>query len=108
MLEFVVVTDDDKPLGVISKYSLLDQIEDETSKMSFIDERVELLKLKSCLIVDHNWPLHEIIKRFSRRVQLDLYDPLIVVDDLKIVGQIPAFVLTELIIKSGEFNDTDS
>ena len=84
---------------MINRYQLLEQLQGDLAKSVYLEQELKSLLIKDVVTVDVEWPLKEILSRVSLRKESDLYDPVLVTEDGKLVGMIPAHKLVKHILE---------
>ncbi len=87
------------PQGIINHYQILELLQGDMGKAVFLEQDISSLLIKEVEIVDFEWPINEIIVRFSLRKDIGLFDPVLVTEKGKLMGMIPAYKLIGQILE---------
>jgi len=98
-LEPLVIVKEGNPQGIINRYQLMEQLQGDLSKAVYLEQELISLLIKEVVTVDIEWPLREILSRVSLRKESDLFDPVLVTEEGKLVGMIPAHKLVKHILE---------
>lgn len=92
-LNEIVITNNNLPLGIIYKSQLLNLFKDDYIKSDLMKKEISVIQYVKTIIVDKLWPIKEVLERFILRDKKELYDPVLVTDEDKLAGIIPAYKL---------------
>jgi adenylate cyclase len=101
-VDYVAVTEKGIPLGIITKAHLFELFQGDLSKTAYMNESLSSLKLSKSQVVDREWPVADIRDIFAKRKKQEFYEPVLVTEEEKLVGEIPAFKLITQFLKTGE------
>ncbi len=92
----LIITEEGAPVGILYASQLREQLRDETTKAAYLNQKINSLSTTKVLTVDSQWPIDEVLSQYLHRTERELYDPVIVIDDHKYQGIIPAYKLIKL------------
>ncbi|MBF9014675.1 hypothetical protein HNV09_003525 [Oceanispirochaeta sp. M2] len=98
--DYVVATEKGIPQGVIYKAQLFELFQGDLSRAAYLSQTISSLKIRKSQIVDKDWPIVDIRDIYSKRKDQEFYEPVLVTEEEKLVGEIPAFRLITYFLKT--------
>lgn len=97
-VDYIVVTNNGIPRGLIFRTTLFKLFEDDIIKSEIMKKKISEISITSTLIVDKRWPVNEIKSRLLLLDKESLYYPIIVTEREEVIGIIPPYKLYKYLL----------